>query len=323
MSVQQPVARGPRSATKFLWIAGVALVLAAGAYVATQLASASAAAEARSRLLADIVTATQKEPVDGDELQRLGALLKRLPDHETARDALAAKARLQLARGQAEAAQATFGAQAAQPNARSDEQSLGARILLRVQEGGVAEGAAAAGLLQQAMQMAEAAAAETRSPADLLRAWQAAERAGMHDRSAAFARQLDEQHAGSPEQKFVAFALAFDPNLGPAAVNGAAAGMTPTPVEGDAMLVFAYLTAKDLPAALRTAEAALLQAPGVGVVRWAAAVVFHACVLGSAPGSEERTNWVKRRDDQLAWMLRQGDVDEARRKKIEAMREQR
>jgi len=303
-----------------LWLTAALCGVFAVGYGVKLLLAAEAASEARGKLLADVLVASGRETPDGDELQRLMAALKKLPDHDTARDALAAKARIQLARGQAEAAQETFGAQATQPGAAADEQALGARILLRVVEGGSVDGAAAGGLLAQAVDLAVAGHAASAAPADLFLAWQAAERAGRHEQANGFAQQLRDRHAGSPEQQFVAFALAFDGSQGPAAIDQAMVGLERSPAEGGAMRVFAQLKANEPDAAVRSAETALRATPGVGVVRWAAAVAFHACVEATAAGSPERDGWVRRRDEQLGWCLRQADVDDTRRQQIEAMR---
>lgn len=296
------------------------LLLGAG-YGVMQWLAAGEAAAARSKLLADVEASAQKRPPDLDELQRLLVWIEKLPDHATARDALAAKARILLVRDRAEAARALFGSIASQPGATAAEQGLGARILLRVHEGGVVEGAEAMGMLEQVMQMTEVSYRETRSPDDLLRAWQAAERAGQVDRARALAKALADDHADTAAAKFVQFALRFDPKVGAAAVAAAMADCVPAPVEGAAMLAFAQLQDGDVPAAVSTVEAALARAPGVGVVRWAAAVVFHACVLGSAAGSAERARWVERRDAQLVWVARQPGIDEARAKQCAQMRE--
>lgn len=298
------------------------LVLAGGAFGVMQWLAAGEAATARGRLLADVEASAGKQPPDRDDLQRLMVQVEKLPDHAEARDALAAKARILLARDRAEAARDLFGAVASQPGASASEQGLGARIFLRVHEGGVADPAASAGLLGQVVQLAEASYRQSRAPGDLLRAWQAAERAGETERARGFAKTLADDHADSGEAKFVAFANAFDPAVGVAAVRAAMAACPPGPVEGLAMLAFAELQAADVPAAVATVEAALARAPGVGVVRWAAAVVFHACVVGSAAGSEERARWVERRDAQLSWVVQQPSTDEARRQQAARMREQ-
>lgn len=320
MRPQPPVQRSPFRRPAVL--VPVAFLLFAGVgYGVVQGLAAAEASGVRQKLLAAVAASTQKQPVDGDELQRLMVQIEKLPDHAVARDALAAKAQIMLARDRAEAANALFGTIASEPGASPAEQGLGARILLRVHEAGTADGAAASGLLEQVVRLAEASYRQSQAPADLLLAWQAAERAGQHARAGEFAAALASHHAEAGETKFVQLALAFGAGVGAGAVEAALAGCPSAPVEGLAMLAFAQLQAGDVPAAVKTAEAALARAPGVGVVRWAAAVVFHACVAGSAAGSEDRARWVERRDAQLRWVTSQPDVDEARARQCAQMRD--
>ncbi len=286
-----------------------------------QVLAAADAANERAKLLVDVDATLAKPEVEGGELSRLVTALQKLSDHDTAHDALSAQARIELARARPERAQQLFGAIAGQPGATPSEQGLGAHILLRLHEAGTADASTAAGMLQAAIGMAEASYRESRQPGDLLRAWQAAERARLHDRSAGFAQQLTQNHAEAAESKFVHFAVAFDPNVGGGAVEAVMADLVPPPVEGQAMHAFALLAARDMPNAIKVAEQALARGAGVAVVRWAAAVTFHAGVLASAVGSEERARWVERRDAQLAWMTGGGNADEARAKQCAQMRE--
>lgn len=299
------------------------LLLGGAAFAFVQFRAAAGAAEARARLLADVDAAAAKDPVDGDELQRLMTQLKKLEDGETSAEVLAARARIHLARDQAEAAWKVFGSVATAPSADARAQGLGARILLRVNAAGIADGALAVGQLEEVVRLAEASYRESHAPDDLLRAWLAAERAGEHERSAGFARQLAADHAEAPECAYVAFAAAFDPGKGVAAVDKAAQGLSPVPVEAQALRALAQLKANDLEGATRTAEQALAHGGGVGDVRWAAAVAFHFRVLASPEGSEERAGWAQRRDEQLAWIQHQPWVDEARKQQCRAMRDQR
>jgi hypothetical protein len=298
-------------------------VVAAGAFGFVQWRAANKVAEARARLLVDVADAAAKRPPDGDELQRLMTQLKKLPDHETAVDVLSARAGILLARDQAEAAWALFGAVASAPTASAEVQGLGARILLRVHASGLAEGATATGQLEEVVRLAEASYRESHAPGDLLRAWLACERAGQHERSAGFAKQLAANHADSPEHMFVAFAVAFDPAKGVGAVDAAVHGLSPEPVEAQALRVFALLQANDLEGATRTAEQALARAAGVGVVRWAAAVAFHACALKArAAGANDVADWVHRRDEQLGWIEHDPGSDEALKQKCRTMRDE-
>jgi hypothetical protein len=251
----------------------------------------------------------------------LMSLLQKQPDHAVARDLLAAAARIEMARGRPERAQALFAALAGQPGASADEQRLGARILLQVHATGSFDRATGNGLLEQVVQWSEAAYAADRRVDDLLVVWQAAERLGRHERSAAAARDLAASHADTAVARFVQFAIAFAPANGVVPLDNVVADLSPVPVEADAMRVFVLLQAGDVPGAAAVAESALARAPGVGVVRWAAAVVFHACVLGSAAGSDDRTRWLQRRDVQLGWLLDNGNIDAARRTQCTSMRD--
>lgn len=297
------------------------LFVAAIAYGAQALRSAAEATRQRTRLLEQIDALLAATTVDADGLSRAIAALQKLPDHATARDLLAARARLELARDRPDRAQQAFLALASQPSATAAEQSLGARILLRLHEAGAPDPGTAAGWLAQAMELADAAAQKTADPKDLLRAWQAAERAGRSDRAGAFARTLAEQHADSPAAAFVALAVAFDDRTTAAGVDAAVAGLTPPPVEAAALRAFAQLQAGNLPAAVAAVEDGLRRAPGVGVVRWAAAAVFHTCAAASPEGSDERARWVARRDPQLDWVLAQPGLDANRARQCAAMRE--
>jgi hypothetical protein len=272
---------------------------------------AAAAARERDQLVAAIDVATAKQPVDGGELSRLTTLLRKLPEHDTAPPLLAAAARIELARDRADRANELFGALASRPGAPPRDQALGARILLRVQEGDPTGPGVAQGILRQVIELALSAHATTRDPGDLLRAWQAARRANETARAAETATRLQAEHADSPEAGFVAFAGGFQPGVGVAAVERALAGVVPQPVEGLAMLAWAQLQANDVAAATATAEAALARAPGVGVVRLSAAFVFHACAVGSPDGSPQRASWVARRDAQIDWLERQEPRNEA------------
>jgi hypothetical protein len=318
----RPPARPRSPLTKPAVLLPVALlVLAALGYGGWMLLAGAEANAARASLLADIDATLAKPQVDGSELSRLMSLLQKQPDHDFARDLLAAAARIELARGRPERAQALFAALAGQPGASPGEQGLGARILLQVQATGSLDRATGNGLLEQVVQWSEAAYAGERRVEDLLVTWQAAERLGRHERSAAAARDLAASHADSAQARFVQFAMAFAPASGVGALDNVVVDLSPAPVEADAMRVFVLLQAGDVPGAAAVAESALTRAPGVGVVRWAAAVVFHACVLGSPEGSDERGRWLQRRDAQLAWLVDTGNIDDARRAQCQKMRD--
>ncbi len=297
------------------------LLLAALAWGVVRWRGAAADANAREALLADVEAATGKEPPDGGELSRLTAMLRKLPDHDSAHDLLAAAARIELARGRPERAHELFGSIAGRPGATAREQGLGARILLRLHEAEPSDPGVARGMLRQVMDMADASYRESHDPADLLRAWQAATRAGEQERAAAAAASLQAQHGDAPQARFVHFAQSFRPEVGVAAVDRALDGLAPQPPEGAALRAWAQLQAGDVAAAVTTAEAGLARAPGVGTVRLTAAIVFHACVQGSPAGSDERASWLARRDAQIAWVLRQEPRNEAWARQCLAMRD--
>ncbi len=297
------------------------LALAGAGWWVASLFAAGEVADARARLLADVDATLASRPVAVGELSRLVAALRKLPDHDVADDLLAAQARIELERDRPDSAQKLFLAIATRPGATSDQQRLGARILLRLQEAGGGDPSAAIGWLTQVADLAEAAARANGTADDLLRAWQAAERSGQHERARAFARQLAEQHAGRPEAAFVALTAAFGAATSVDVVDQAVVDLDPPPVEALALRAFAQLQGKDLQAAVATAEQALLRAPGVFVVRWAAAVVFHACASGHEAGGAERARWVARRDAQLDWVSAWPSVSEPLRKQAAAMRE--
>lgn len=276
----------------------------------------------RDQLMADVQTAVAAHPVDGSELSRLVARLRRLPDCETAHDAVAAMARIELARDRPRRAAELFVGIASQPGAPPAQQRLAAEILLRVQEAGAGEPEAAAGLLRQVLAFAETAYRDSTDPADLLRAWLAAFRLGDGERAAGLAKRLAEGHAEAPATRFVQLVQTFAPDQR-REVEAVAAAFDVPPVEVDAMHVVTLLDARDLDAALAAAEAMLLRSPGVVEVRWAAALVFHGCAMGSAEGSEQRASWLRRRDAQLDWLSHNAPAEDKRRERWAALRDMR
>ncbi|MBL8753624.1 MAG: hypothetical protein JNK15_10005 [Planctomycetes bacterium] len=311
----------PILARPAVWAPILLLLLAGVGYGVVAWLGAQEAADKRARLLADVDAALQAD--DAAALAHLASLLQKLPDFDTGRDVMAARARMELARGRVEKAAELFLASATAPGAAAAEQAIGVAILLRLHETGIADRAAARGQLEQALTIGESAQAELRSPALLLALWQAAERLQDRDRSKALAQKLAQDHADTPPARFVAFAVGFTPKSGVAAVDAAAAGLVPEPVEAEAMRMFALLDAGDVPQSVTIAERALGRGAGVAVVRAGAAVVFHACVLGSAPGSDDRARWCARRDAQIEWLLQRGDQGAARDPEWTTMRAQR
>ncbi|MBL8748752.1 MAG: hypothetical protein JNK78_06300 [Planctomycetes bacterium] len=301
----------------------VTVVLVFGALVAfgVQQWRASAAASAvRADLLSRIDAATRKAAVDGNELSQLVAQLHKLPDHETARDLLAAQARIELARGRPERAFEVFGNQALQPGATAAEQSLVARILLRMEAPGRADAVAEQSLLKQALSAAESAYATTQDPEDAFGAWLAASRLSDPDASARTLDVLRSRHESSPLAKFAALAAKFDPERDGAELADLAADVPPQLPEVDAMQLLVVLQRGDLESAAAAAEQALGRGAGVTAVRWAAALAFHASALSHAAGTPGRTAWLGRRDTQLDWMLSRSPEADPRRERWRALK---
>jgi hypothetical protein len=297
----------------------LAVVLLAVAGIVVKAYTASAAADSeRAQLIADIESEVQKQPLDSSELSKLVVRLQKLPDHETARDLLAAAARIELARDHPKRAVDLFGALASQPGASAAEQRLGARILLRLHETGAGgDVSAAGGLLQQVMAYSEAAYADGRDPADLLRAWQAATRLWRLDAASGFGKRILEEHADSPAGRLVQLDSTFverssEPGIG-REVEAVAAAFVAAPVEVDAMRVLVVLGAQDAERAVTAAKTLLTRAPGVWACHWVAALVYHVCSLAQPGGSAERQQWVDLRNAQLDWLLERVPEDQRER----------
>lgn len=302
-------------------VVGVLLLGGGGFWLFGSMKAAAAHEAQRSAVLAAVAAAVAQKPVDADAIGRCLASLHKIEDFESDRELRAAEAQLELARDRAEVAEERFVALAAEPGASIAERRLAARILLRRHEADL--GDRADGVLANAWTYSTAAYAAEHQPADLLRAWQAAERAGRRDDAKRVAADLARDHADSAENRFVAAAVAFGPGTGLAAVEQAVPGLGEEPAEFAAMAAQARLEAGDVPAAVRTVDAALARAPGLAPVRLVAAVVFHACALASGADSPDRGQWVARRDAQLDWLERRPGLDDERRQRLRAMREAR
>ncbi len=310
-------------ARPIVWAPIALLLLTLAALLWQWQRSAAAVAAARAELLQQVAAATDSGDPDAAELSRLMALLAQQPDHEVAADLLAAAARIELARQRPERAQALFGTVAANPAAGPAEQGLGAQILLRLHEAGGGAAADTVGMLRQAEAFALRAYAASGDPADLLRAWQAASR--LADRVAVqqHAAALQQAAPESAAAQLAQTAAQFDPQLPLAQIDALRAAFPVAPPELEAMRVLLVLQSGDVRAAAREAEALLLRSPGVLAVRWAAALVFHACVLGQAEGSVERAQWRQRRDHQLDWLLERAPADDSRRPQWDQLRGER
>lgn len=316
-----PAKQSPARGRAAIVLVAALLALGLAGLAAQRWAATRELHEQRAVLLADIDAALASDPLDLGGLSRLVALVHKEPDHATDRALRFAEARIEFARNRPERARDLFLDRALEPGAPAAEQSFAARVLLRLHEDGAASGKTPADLLAPAANVAEAAYATTRAADDLLRAWQAAERNGEHDRAKGFADALAADHADTPAARFVAVAVAFDPAAGVDPVLQAIDALPTPAAEGRAMLAFAQLQQGQLAAATATCEEALARAPGVAVVRFAAAVTFHACALGCAEGAADRASWVGRRDAQIGWLLAEPGVAEERLVKLRAMRD--
>jgi hypothetical protein len=302
-----------------LAIAGVLLFGGGGFWIWSQIRHSQAHAAQREAALAATTAALTQRPVDADAIGRCVASLRKIVGFDDDRELRAAEAQLELARDRAEVAEERFVSLAAEPGASIAEQRLAARILLRRHEADL--GDRAAGALANVFGYSSAAYQADRRPADLLRAWQAAERLGRSDDAKRCAADLARDHAGSAEHRFVAAAMAFGANTGIAEAEQSLAGLEDVPAEFAAMAAQAQLLAGDVPAAVRTVDAALARSPGLALVRTVAANVFHACALGSAAGSADRATWAARRDAQLDWLERLPDLADERRAFLRSLRD--
>ncbi|MBM4061818.1 MAG: hypothetical protein FJ265_12095 [Planctomycetes bacterium] len=304
----------------------VPILLALGAAVVfgiQAIRAVAAAAAQRAQLLLDVEAATGNQPPDGDELSRLAARLQKIEGHATDRDLVAAMARIEFARGRVDRAAAMFLPFAAQPGASAADQRFGATLLLRQHEAGLPDRGAAATTLQRALGFAQQAYAEGQDAADLTTAWLAALRLPERERAAQLAEQLDAGHASSPGGRLARALRDARLDMPRGDLDALRKLFATPPVEIDARLALVVLQQGDLAGAVAVVEPALLRAPGVAEIRWAAAVVFHACALGHAAGSAERAPWLERRDAQLDWLLEQAPADDPLRERWAALRQER
>ena len=300
-------------------VAGALLLVVGGVWTWSQLRASRALAAEREATLAATAAALAQRPIDADAIGRCLASLHKIEDFDGDRELRAAEAQLELLRDRAEVAEERFVPLAAEPGASIAEQRLAARILLRRHEADL--GDRADGVLANVWTYSSAAYQADRRPADLLRAWQAAARLGRTDDAKRCVADLARDHADSAEHRFVAAALAFGADSGIAAAQQSLAGLEDSPAEFAAMAAQAQLVAGDVPAAVRTVDAALARSPGLASVRTVAANVFHACALGSAAGSADRAQWAARRDAQLDWLERRPDLGDERRAYLRSLRD--
>lgn len=295
-------------------VAFLAPVVLGGYYGVQWWRGLAAAAEQRAKVLTEVDVELAKETPDENALSRLMAALDKLPDAGVAADLRAANARVELARGRPERADAVFGAVAGSPTASPAEQRLGAEILLRRAEAESPEVAVRAGWLRQAAAMAQRGYDDGHGAGDLFMVWLARLRLGERAPGKEVGAALQSAHGDSREAKFVQLVNTFQPSVGLGPIEDVAERFPRPPAELDAMRVMVALEQRDLRGAIDLAEKLLARAPGVFAVRQAAATVFHALVLSSPAGDAARTGYVARRDAQLDWLSAQAPDDEPLRK---------
>lgn len=302
----------------------IALAVLAGGYYGYTLWQQSAAAAAqRAQLLADVETATAAVPLDNDELARLSQRLQKLPDAGSARDLQLAAARIEWARGRVDRAAALLSPLVEVPGATAAEQRVAARVWRRKHELGAEDRGAATALLRQMHAFASAAYAEGNDVADLFLAWLAAFRLPDAELAAPLAAQLAANHQSTPEARFPALVAAASLEMSAGELEALRDQFAAPPAELDAMLAVLALRRGELEAAMGWIEPALQRCPGVVEVRRAAALVLHACAMGSPAGSGDRAAWLQRRNLQLDWLFAQAPGDDAGRASWAQMREQR
>lgn len=287
-------------------------VVAIAGYFAFQSWRSSAIRDiARSKLLLSATSELQKAAPDLDELSKLMAGLKRLPDSSIAAEILAVRAGIELARGNPEKADDLFGSIAAGPGALPADQRLGSRILLAKHEGFGGDVVVANTMLQQAQAMAKVAYSDSGDVADLFRAWLASIR--LWDPSAAdLAQQLKAAHADSPENRMVELNADFKPMRDQSKIDDLMVDFVKPPAELGAMKTLIQLEGGDIAGALKAAEDQANQSPGVQGVRLIAAFVLHGCALGSPEGSVDRAGFIRRRNVHLDWLDGRAPVRQAR-----------
>lgn len=275
----------------------------------------------RRKLLDHIAIELDKEVPDASELSRLTARIQKLSDHDSAPDLMAAVARIELARGRPERAYAQFVPVASRPGALPVHKSLAAEILLRHHQAGVASRGDALLMLEQALLFGDQAHDASDEVADLMRAWLAAMRMSDKERVDVFASRIEAEHPESAAHRLVGLCRHFSLQTDRNDVELVRAEFDQSVAEIEAMLAMLILSGGDVPAAVTHTEGMLSKSPGIVEVRWAAAVVFHACVAGSVADSGDRAQWSIRRNAQLDWLIDHGAPDDARRPKWAAMRD--
>jgi hypothetical protein len=272
----------------------------------------------RSKLLMATASELAEETPDRDALSKLMARIRRLSDSSVSVELLALQAEIELVRGRPDRADVLFGSIASSPDALPADLRLGSRILLAKHAGFGGEVVEANTMLQQVQSMAEAAYGDSRDVKDLFRAWQASIRL-WDSRAADFAKQLKANHGEAPESRLAQLNEHFVAQRDQQLVADLLIDFTKVPAELRAIQTIVTLQGGDVPSARKDAEQHVIETPGVPGVRLVAAVVLHACAVGSAPESADRAVFVKRRNVHLDWLDKRAPADQE--KKWDAMRQ--
>ena len=286
-------------------------------------AGVQAVAAERAEVLQGLDAQLALDSPDDGALSQLMGRIRKLEDHGTAPDLLAAQARVELRRGRPERARDLFLPIASVPGAAAADQGLAARILLRCHAAGLPDRSAAHALLEDALAFALVAYADSDDPDDLLRAWLAARRLSDGDRGDELAGRILDECDGTPAAALVRAVQSFSTRMPRGQLDAVRAELTEPCAELDAMIAMVELEARNLEEARRVVEPLLVEAAGVVDARWATAVVFHAFALGSAAQSDDRVKWLRRRDVQLDWLMDHAVADDPRRSRWDQMRAQR
>lgn len=296
-----------------LLIVGALLLLAGGGFAWQQLQQRRAAAEQRRQLLADVDQALQQEAPDASELAALKLALERLPDHQSDRAAVLARARIERARQRDQVAWEVL-APSTGVDAGAAELRLGAELLLRLHaRSGQREQA------RQARDLARRAYALSHDAADLLLQWQAEHRTGAAAEEEATQKQLLADHANSKEARLCA-ALQLE---GLEALAGEVRELmlefVEPPVELGMARAVVLIREGDLAGAGDLLERLADQASALVDVRHLGAVQCHAVAADQQQPLEVRHRALERRNAHLNFCLEHAAADDPRRQQWQDM----
>lgn len=297
----------------------IGLLLAAGAFVAyQQVAAWSQEQQQRNGLFAELDEELQKSKPDDSTLSHLVARLDKLPAADSDRDVQFALARIDMARSRVDRAHERFTGFGNLPEASEAQRRLWVAILLGKHALGHQDAKVARGFLLDASELAVVVAEASGSVDDWFVAWQVAVRLEDAAGTQRATEQLVNLDRDARQARAASLAQTFTP-ASPGGIHALLAEFEVPPPELQAMAVLAQAQGGQLPEAVQQAEAMLRHAPGLLAVRFAAALVFHGCVLGSET-PEQRQRWTTRRNLELDWLLQQSEPEDARRATWQAMR---